>query len=774
MLPRFERPARLVLIFAFASLISRATSAQAEPAPRPEDLPPSPPPESSRAPEAAPPAEPAPAPATAAPAEAAPPPPAAEAEPEDVTIVGTRLARTPGSAHVITKRQLERYEYDDPQAIVQQAPGVYVRQEDGVGLRPNIGIRGASPDRSKKLTLMEDGVLFGPAPYSAPAAYYFPLMTRMTYVRIVKGPSAIAYGPHTVGGAIDFVSRPVPEDMGGGVDLAFGEYGYGKVDAYVGASDGQKGFLVEGVRIWNTGFKHLPNGADTGATRNDWMVKAFYVLDPHAERRNEFQLKLAYGDEVSNETYLGVTDADFAQDPYQRYAASALDQMKNHRTSLVFTHRYEQKNFKVKTDLYRHDYTRVWRKLNRVENARPAEILADPDDPLNRSYLATLKGETDLADPNTKLWIGPNDRTFISQGVQSVLSLAFDHRPIAQRVELGIRLHHDQIDRRHSEDAFLMSDGNLVPAGEPTLVTAAGIERSYALALHLLDAVTWKDLTVTPGIRAEIIRTEVDNRLQGTESGGVVQALMPGIGAYYGITSSLGVLAGVYRGFSPPPPASAGIAKPEYSVNYEGGVRFSEGPARFELIGFFNDYSNLTAICTVASGCAMAELDLQFDAGRAHIYGLEAFAGHDLPLPADLTLPFYASYTLTRGTFETSFVSTLPEWGVVTAGDEIPYIPRHQLNASVGIDHERAGGYVALSYVAPTREVAGSEPLDETIATDQQFLVDIGARLHLVGGLSLYANVRNLFDQAYIVSRRPDGARPNAPRWIQAGLKYQL
>jgi Fe(3+) dicitrate transport protein len=762
MFPSAERPARLLLAFAFASLTSPALLAQpeGEAAPPPaEPLPPSTEPAPEPAPAPAPTPEPAPAPAPA---------PA----PEDITIVGTRLARTPGSAHVISKRQLERFEYDDSQAIAQQAPGVYVRQEDGIGLRPNIGIRGANPNRSQKITLMEDGVLFGPAPYSAPAAYYFPLMTRMTYVRIVKGPSAIAYGPQTVGGAIDFVSRPVPEGTGGGVDLAFGEYGYGKVDAHAGASDEQKGFLIEGVRLWNTGFKHLPDDADTGSTRNDWTVKAFYVLDPQARDRNEFQLKLAYADEVSNESYLGLTEADFRDDPYQRYPASALDQMKNHRTSLVFTHRFERKNFKIKTDVYRHDYHRVWRKFNKIASADPADVFANPGDPLNHAYLATLKGDPDADVPNAVLWVGPNDRTFVSEGVQSVLSLALDHRPIAQRIELGIRLHHDQIDRRHSQDAFLMSDGHLVPAGEATDVTASNLERSYALAMHLIDAVTWNELTLTPGVRVELIRSNVDDQLEGFRQSGLVQALMPGVGAFYGITGSLGVLAGVYRGFSPPPPGSADTAKPEYSVNYEGGLRFSEGPARFELIGFFNDYSNLTEICTLASGCAEAEVDRQYDAGRARIYGLEAFAGHDLPLPAGLTLPFFASYTLTRGTFENDFVSTAPGWGVVHAGDEIPYIPRHQLNASLGLDHERGGGYVAVSYVASMREVAGSEPLDQTIATDEQFLVDVGARAKIVDGLSLYANVRNVFDQAYIVSRRPFGARPNAPRWIQAGVKY--
>jgi len=358
--------------------------------------------------------------------------------------------------------------------------------------------------------------------------------------------------------------------------------------------------------------------------------------------------------------------------------------------------------------------------------------------------------------------------------VQSVLSLAVDHEPIAQRLELGIRLHHDQIDRRHSEDAFLMTGGNLVPAGQATLVTAANVERSYALAMHLIDAVTWGELTVTPGVRVELIRTEVDDELAGTQGGGLVQAVMPGAGVYYGITKSLGALAGVYRGFSPPPPSSADSAKPEYSVNYEGGLRYTDGPARFELIGFFNDYSNITEICSYASGCSEAELDKQYDGGEAHIYGLEAFAGHDVRLPAGLTLPLFASYTFTRGTFQSSFESAAPDWGNVQAGDELPYIPRHQLNASVGLDHERAGGYVGVSYVAAMREQAGSDPIDQAVATDEQFIVDIGARLKIIDGLSLYGNVRNLFDQAYIVSRRPFGARPNAPRWVQAGVKYKF
>src|SRR5687768_8084346 len=72
---------------------------------------------------------------------------------EEVVVTAKRIARAPGSVHILGEAQLERFEYDDPHAVLSHVPGVYTRGEDGVGLRPNIGLRGVNPDRSKKVTL---------------------------------------------------------------------------------------------------------------------------------------------------------------------------------------------------------------------------------------------------------------------------------------------------------------------------------------------------------------------------------------------------------------------------------------------------------------------------------------------------------------------------------------------------------------------------------------------------------------------------------------------
>lgn len=694
---------------------------------------------------------------------------------EEVFVGGTRLSHAAGSAQVVRKDQLERFEYDDPGAVLQQVPGVYLRGEDGIGLRPNIGIRGANPDRSKKLTLMEDGILFGPAPYSAPAAYYFPLVTRMTQVRVVKGPAAIVYGPQTVGGAIDLVSRPLPRRTSAEVDLAGGEYGYQKAHAWVGSSEGRLGFLVEGVRLQNSGFTHLPNGADTGSTRNDWMVKVGWEVTPDQPTKHRLQLKLSYADEVSNETYLGQTDFDFRTNPSRRYAASALDQMKNHRTGIVATHTMEgpTSSYQIKTSAYRFDYTRTWRKLNRMGAGSVATMLANASDPSNAGHYAVLTGQIDSGSPADTLYVGPNHRTFVSEGIQSVLTTTTRTGPLEHRFEAGLRFHYDHIRREHSETGFLVRGGELVPSGEAEIVTARNLDATHAVAVHLVDALTWRSLTLTPGARVELISSRSENYLKRAITDALVPAVLPGVGAYLELVDGLGALAGVHRGFSPPPPGSDAHVRPEYSVAYEAGARYAAGRTRAEIIGFFSDYSNLTDVCTLASGCLATNLDRQFDAGAARVYGVEAYGNFD-PRVGLFHLPMTAAYTLTRGEFSSDFQSADPIYGTVRRGDGIPYVPLHQLVVTAGLEHPEFGLSAAATYVAPMREQAGSAPIAQSLATDEQLWVDLGAHVDALRWLRIYANLRNAFDDRYIVGRRPYGARANAPRWFQIGMKLRF
>jgi Fe(3+) dicitrate transport protein len=313
-----------------------------------------------------------------------------------------------------------------------------------------------------------------------------------------------------------------------------------------------------------------------------------------------------------------------------------------------------------------------------------------------------------------------------------------------------------------------------VPADEATSVTAANEASSYALAAHALDAIRWGDLTLTPGVRLEVIASKLDDRLEAVTTDSTVAAVMPGVGVFYQLFPELGLLAGVHRGFSPPPPGSQNFVQPEYSLNYEAGTRWSSGSSRAELIGFLNDYSNLTDVCTFSSGCLSENLDRQFDAGEALIYGFEAFLAHEFALSGSSKLPLSAAYTHTRSEFRNTFQSSDPIYGSVEKGDERPYIPRHQLNISAGFDSRWVGASAAFNYVAAMREEAGSAPYDKSVVTDEQFALDLGAEVRLLPNLRIYANLRNVTGGQYILSRRPYGARPNPPRWLQIGVKGSL
>ena len=75
-----------------------------------------------------------------------------EREITEVLIIGDNadLMNLAGSGAQVNPEKVQFHKYSDLNQLVSLVPGVYVREEDGFGLRPNIGIRGATSDRSQK------------------------------------------------------------------------------------------------------------------------------------------------------------------------------------------------------------------------------------------------------------------------------------------------------------------------------------------------------------------------------------------------------------------------------------------------------------------------------------------------------------------------------------------------------------------------------------------------------------------------------------------------
>ena len=92
----------------------------------------------------------------------------------------------------------------------------------------------------------------------------------------------------------------------------------------------------------------------------------------------------------------------------------------------------------------------------------------------------------------------------------------------------------------------------------------------------------------------------------------------------------------------------------------------------------------------------------------------------------------------------------------------------------VGLETKRWGLAGQTLYVGRMREIAGQGPMLDALSTDAYVLFDASGWVRLTPWLRVYVNGRNLGGAEYLVSRRPFGARPGAPRWVQLGVKIDL
>ncbi|GFD72701.1 TonB-dependent receptor [Tenacibaculum sp. KUL113] len=707
---------------------------------------------------------------------------------EEVVISGNALlgskfeARNKtGSASYISQKDLKKFSYTNINRILQTIPGINIYEEDGFGLRPNISLRGTSPERSSKINLMEDGILIAPAPYSAPAAYYFPTIGRMESVEVLKGSSQIQYGPNTTGGAINMISTQIPNKFTGKASISAGNFNSRNTQVVIGNSFNNFGFVSDYFNYNSDGFKGLDGGGNTGFDKSDYSTKFRLNTNLDAKTYQALTLKIQYSEEKANETYLGLTDEDFKNNPFRRYRASSKDVMNGKHQQYQLTHFIRVSPFiNIRTTGYINKFKRNWYKLDDVnlgERISIGKVLSAPEN--FPSEYQTLLGNADTQ-PDV-LGIKANNRVYTSTGIQSVATIKWGTEWL-QNMEIGIRYHEDEEDRFQWVDRYAFQNNELIR----TTVANKGsnsnrISDAKALAAHLLYTAKIEKLTLTPGLRYEnIVLTRTDYGTSDPLRIGQdlsirqnsIDIWIPGIGANYKFNNYLSIFGGVHKGFSPP--SNTPEQKAEQSINYELGTRFNFKGIKGEFVGFYNDYKNLLGSDLAASG-GTGSLD-QFNAGEVRVSGIEFLVNYNLlrNTTKKFTLPISFSYTLTDTKFLTSFDSSEDIYGIVTAGDEIPYIAKHQLNATIGMQHKKFDLNFNSRYTSAFRTTAGSGSIPKEFKVSSNLVVDVSARYFLDSKFTLSANIINLFNTTYAVSRVPAGLRPGHPFGINFGLTYEF
>ena len=688
-----------------------------------------------------------------------------------------------GSAYYISPEEIRRLGYTDINRMLKAVPGVNMYEEDGFGLRPNISLRGTKAERSERISIMEDGVLAAPAPYSAPAAYYFPNVARMEAIEVLKGSSQVQYGPFTTGGAINLVSTPIPNSFSGKANISYGSKNTFKSHTSVGSSWKHFGYMVEYLRYQSDGFKKYEDHAAKGFKRNDIIAKIRVKTDHVKGVNHALELKFGYADENSDETYVGLSADDFKKTPFLRYAGSQMDKLKTDHRQWVATYLLTFSNkLKITTNAYYNYFHRNWYKLNDVragitskEKRSIADVLVDPE--TNIRYFDILTGKTDREEE--ALLVRANNRTYRSRGIQTRAEYRFNLNEFFFDLEFGLRYHADEEDRFQWDDSYSMKNKKMVLFMEGIHGTNANrVTSANALAGYLLAKLRYDAWTVTAGLRYEDVDllkkdyTKEDLARSGKvriETPNHARVLIPGVGLHYQLMPAASVFFGIHKGFAPP--SAELYQKPESSVHMELGTRVAIGNFRAELIGFYNNYSNMLGSDLAASGGA-GTLE-QFNVGEARVKGAEFLVQYQpLPKNCNVRLPLQVSYTYTDTEIRNSFESH--SWGNVVRGDEIPYIFKHALNMQLGIECKWFYANIGTRYNSDMRTSPGQGTIAEREKVPANLIFDASLNVFVNKYLTVRLNAINLTNRVYLTSRHPAGLRAGHPFGIYAGANVQF
>lgn len=686
---------------------------------------------------------------------------------EEVMVFATSVSgfaegvpRAPGSLQVVDRATLEGSRVFTINEALRKVPGIHTREEEGLGLRPNIGIRGTNPSRSTKVLLLEDGIPLSYAPYGDNASYYHPPVERFEAIEVLKGSSQILFGPSTIGGVINYLTPNPSAKPSGTVTLVGGNRRMFNGSASLAGTWNRTGAILHVMRKQSEGARE-----NTHSKLNDVTFKVQQTLTD----RQSLTMRGSYYGENSNLTYSGLTEAEFLASP--RGNPFRNDFFFIDRWGGSGSHSYVfNSNVVLTTNAYYSHFHRDWWRQSSNSSQRP-----------NDSSNPRCGGMPNL---NTTCGNEGRLRAYDTWGIEPRLRANFRFAGMRHELDLGGR-YHDEYQSRRQENGT-------TPLARSGRLVENNLRRNEAWSSFIQNRFQRGKVSVTPGVRVEQIHFLRTNRLANNGLGVTGETnqtqIIPGIGVSYAPTESWLFFGGAHQGFAPPRTediinnTTGGTVDldPELSWNYEAGLRGQWGSAlRAEATFFRMDYSNQVIPASLAGGIGAtltnggetlhqgAEASLHFDTdrwlgSRHRVTGSVAYTW--LPIAEFRGLRFSNIF---------GFGQTL------ITGNRVPYAPEHLTTFHLRYAHTR--GWSAMLEGVQTGSQFGDDLNTVTptpngqrglIPANTLWNLTINQELESIRA-TVFVTVKNLFDRVVIVDRAR-GILPGIPRLFQTGIQFRF
>jgi Fe(3+) dicitrate transport protein len=665
-----------------------------------------------------------------------------------------------GAASTVTADELRDSKVFTTAEALRKVPGVNVRDEEGFGLRPNIGIRGLNPTRSTKVTLLEDGIPVSYAPYGDNASYYHPAIDRFDRIEVLKGANALQFGPQTIGGVINYITPNPPRDFGGYVQGTVGNRDYfnGKVNL------GGNGFLLDYTRKQGDGARqNMKHEID------DLNLKWVGQISD----RQAITLRGNYYKEDSQLTYSGLTQAEF-RNFGARYNPFRNDTFNAERFGASATHDFDFGNGAVlTTNLYYSYFTRDW--VRQASNSQDTQCQA--------SYTANT-GRNFNADRLAGVSVNPGLCNSTQGRLRDYTTYGIEPRLlVANRLgefQMGVKAHFEEQDRLQLNATASSFDPKSPNASGAIISPPAEdqVRKVDAYSGFVAQRFDLGPFAITPIVRYESIESRRSNRLNGASGSARVTETSPGIGATWNPNKDWTLFTSLYEGFAPPRvedliggSGTVADVDPERSTNFEFGLRAKPAESvSLQAAYFRNDFKNLIAVGNIAGGST------PLSQGKALFEGLE-LAGR-----AELGAGFFGrlAYTwLPTAEQESPFFEVANRANTRgAAGNRLAYAPEHTATAGLGYRIGAFRGEVELQHVGDQfsdfNETRAASANGQIGQISSYTIVNANASYQLAPkGATLFITAKNLTDRTYIVDRTR-GIQVGMPLLVQAGVRWDF